>query len=244
MSRFLLRIAFDGTDFHGWQVQANALTVQQLMCESLSSMLKTKINVTGCSRTDAGVHANEFYCHFDSPIDIAESGFVKGLNALLPKSIAVYSCKKVENDFHARYSAKCKNYIYRFFDGEVIDPFTARYAYKVPVKLNEIEMNKFCKQLVGTHDFAGFSSSKRTVEDTVRTVTAAEVFRKGDNVCLSITANGFLYNMVRIIAGTALYVSAGKIDPADTDELILSKSRDLLGPTAPPKGLFLNKVIY
>lgn len=244
MSRFLLKIAFDGTDFHGWQVQNNAVTVQEIMCEKLSAMLKTQIAVTGCSRTDAGVHANEFYCHFDSPIDIAEDGFVKGLNALLPQEIAVFDCKKVADDFHARYNAKYKNYIYRFFDGDVIDPFNARYSYKVPVRLNEQRMNEFCKGLIGKHDFIGFSSSKRTVEDTVRTITDASVIRDGNSVILSVTADGFLYNMVRIIAGTALYVSAGKIDPRDTKKLILSKSRDLLGATAPSKGLFLNKVIY
>lgn len=244
MSRFLLKIAFDGTNFHGWQVQNNAVTVQQIMCEKLSEMLKTKIAVTGCSRTDSGVHANEFFCHFDSPIDIAEEGFVKGLNALLPQEIAVFDCKNVSYDFHARYNAKYKNYIYRFFDGEIIDPFNARYAYKVPVKLNEKKMDEFCKNLIGTYDFEAFSSSKRTVEDTVRTITDASVIREGNLVILSVTANGFLYNMVRIIAGTALSVSAGKIDPQDTEKLILSKSRELLGATAPPKGLFLNKVIY
>ena len=244
MSRFLLKIAFDGTSFHGWQVQKNAVTVQQIMCEKLSQMLKTQINVTGCSRTDAGVHANEFFCHFDSPINISEEGFVKGLNSILPQEIAVFACKKVDSDFHASYSAKYKNYIYRFFDGEVIDPFSARYSYKVPVKLNEREMDKFCKNLIGTFDFEGFSSSKRTVEDTVRTITEASVERQGDTVILSVTADGFLYNMVRIIAGTALYVSCGKINPDDTQMLIKSKSRELLGTTAPAKALFLNKVIY
>ncbi len=244
MSRFLLKIAFDGTDFHGWQVQDNAITVQQIMCEKLTQMLKTKINVTGCSRTDAGVHANEFYCHFDSPLDISEDGFVKGLNSVLPNTIAVFSCQKVNDDFHARYSAKYKNYIYRFFDGEVIDPFNARYSYKVPVKLNELEMDKFCKNLIGTYDFEAFSSSKRTVEDTVRTITDCFVVREGNNVILSVTADGFLYNMVRIIAGTALWVSNGKINPDDTKKLIESKSRELLGATAPAKALFLNKVIY
>ncbi len=244
MSRFLLKISYDGTSFHGWQVQNNAITVQEVMCEKLSGMFKTKISVTGCSRTDAGVHANEFYCHFDAPIDIAEDGIVKGLNAVLPQEIAVFSCKKVTNDFHARYSAKFKNYIYRFYDGDIIDPFSARYACKVTNKLNENLMDEFCKELIGTFDFEAFSSSKRTVEDTVRTITDASVKREGDFVILSVTADGFLYNMVRIIAGTALYVSAGKINPQDTKDLILSKSRSLLGATAPAKGLFLNKVIY
>lgn len=244
MFRFLLKISFDGTDFHGWQVQDNAPTVQQLMCEKLSIMLKESISVTGCSRTDAGVHAKEFYCHFDSPLDLEPKAFINGLNAVLPQSVVVHACKKVDNEFHARYSAKGKNYIYRFFDGEISDPFLARYAYKVPKKLNEKLMNEFCKNLIGTYDFCGFSSSKRTVTDTVRTVSDASVVREDDLVILSITADGFLYNMVRIIAGTALYVSSGKINPVDTKDLILAKDRAKLGMTAPAKGLFLNKVIY
>lgn len=244
MFRFLLKISFDGTDFHGWQVQDNAPTVQQCLCEKLSLMLKTSINVTGCSRTDAGVHANEFYCHFDSPLDLEPKAFVNGLNSVLPETIAILACHKVDDDFHARYNAKGKNYIYRFFDGEVQDPFSARYSYKVPTKLNEKAMNEFCENLIGTYDFCGFSSSKRTVTDTVRTISTASVVREGDFVTLSVTADGFLYNMVRIIAGTALYVSYGKIDPADTKSLILAKNRALLGTTAPAKGLFLNKVIY
>ncbi len=244
MNRYLLKISFDGTDFHGWQVQNNAITIQQVLCEKLGEMFKNRINVTGCSRTDAGVHATEFYCHFDSPTTISEEGILKGLNSVLPQEISVFSCKMVSEDFHARYSARYKNYIYRFFDGDIIDPFSARYSYKVPVKLNEDLMNQFCQELIGTYDFEAFSSSKRTVEDTVRTITEASVKREGDFVILSVTANGFLYNMVRIIAGTALYVSAGKINPIDTKKLILNKSRSLLGPTAPPKGLFLNKVIY
>ncbi len=244
MFRFLLKISFDGTDFHGWQVQDNAPTVQQLICEKLEAMLKQPINVTGCSRTDSGVHAKEFYCHFDSPLDLEPKAFFNGLNATLPQSVAVLGCEKVDNEFHARYNAKGKNYIYRFFDGDVLNPFSARYAYKVSHRLNEEAMNEFCKNLIGTYDFCGFSSSKRTVTDTVRTVSEASVVRDGDFVTLSITADGFLYNMVRIIAGTALYVSSGKINPADTKALILSKDRALLGATAPAKGLFLNKVIY
>ena len=114
MFRFLLKISFDGTDFHGWQVQDNAPTVQQCLCEKLSLMLKTSINVTGCSRTDAGVHANEFYCHFDSPLNLEPKAFVNGLNSVLPETIAILACHKVDDDFHARYNAKGKNYIYLF----------------------------------------------------------------------------------------------------------------------------------
>lgn len=244
MSRFLLNISFDGTDFHGWQVQNNAITVQQIICEKLSELLKYPVNVTGCSRTDAGVHANEFYCHFDTSENIPEAAFVKGLNSKLPQTVTVNSCRLVPDDFHARYSAKFKEYVYCFFDGDVPSPFIARYCLKVNFKLNINKMNEFCEKIIGTYDFEAFSSSKRTVTNTVRTVTDARVWRDGDKVYLSVTANGFLYNMVRIIAGTALYVSSEKINPDDIIEIINSKSRDLLGPTAPAKGLFLNRVIY
>lgn len=244
MSRYLLKIAYDGTEYHGWQVQPNGITVQGVLCNALSNMCKSKISVTGCSRTDSGVHANEFYCHFDSNLEIPVTAYIKGLNAVLPKDISVLDCVRVERDFHARYSAKGKNYIYRFYDGEVANPFYTRYALRVPQKLNIDLMNEFCYRLVGTHDFCGFSSSKRTVTDTVRTITECKVYRDGDFTVLSVTANGFLYNMVRIIAGTALEVSLGKIDPKETENILKSKNRDSAGATLLPHGLYLNKVIY
>ncbi len=244
MSRYLLKISFDGTAYHGWQVQNNAVTIQEIICNALSGILKTKTGVTGCSRTDAGVHAKEFYCHFDSVSNMSELAFVKALNSVLPNDISVLDCKLVPNDFHARYNAKGKNYIYNFFDSETPDPFLSRYSCAVPNKINVDLINEFCKEIIGTYDFAGFSSSKRTVEDTVRTVYDCSASRNDNIVTLSITANGFLYNMVRIIAGTALSVSNGKINPKNTKEILLSLDRDLAGPTLTAKGLFLNKVIY
>ncbi|MBE6806154.1 MAG: tRNA pseudouridine(38-40) synthase TruA [Ruminococcaceae bacterium] len=244
MSRFLLKIAYDGTAYHGWQVQPNGITVQAVLCDALFNMCKSKISVTGCSRTDAGVHANEFFCHFDTNLDIPETAFVKGLNAILPDDISVLSCNGVSDDFHARYSAKGKNYLYRFYDGKTENPFYRRYALSVQNKLNVDLMNEYCSRMVGTHDFSGFSSSKRTVTDTVRTISECKVYRDGDFVVLSVTADGFLYNMVRIIAGTALQVSLGKINPLDTEKIIQSKNRDMAGATLLPHGLYLNKVIY
>lgn len=240
----MLKIAYDGTAYHGWQVQPNGITVQAVLCDALFDMCKSKISVTGCSRTDAGVHANEFFCHFDTNLDIPETAFVKGLNAILPDDISVLSCTSVSDDFHARYSAKGKNYLYRFYDGETENPFYRRYALRVQNKLNVDLMNEYCSRMVGTHDFSGFSSSKRTVTDTVRTISECKVYRDGDFVVLSVTADGFLYNMVRIIAGTALQVSLGKINPLDTEKIIQSKNRDMAGATLLPHGLYLNKVIY
>lgn len=244
MSRYLLKIAYDGTAYHGWQVQPNGITVQGVLCDALSNMCKCKTAVTGCSRTDAGVHANEFFCHFDTNLNIPQTAYIKGLNAILPNDISVVDCVSVEADFHARYSAKGKNYIYRFYDGELANPFYTRYALSVPQKLNVDLMNEFCSKIVGTYDFCGFSSSKRTVTDTVRTISECKVYRDGDFTVLSVTADGFLYNMVRIIAGTALEVSMGKIDPADTENILKSKNRERAGATLSPHGLFLNKVFY
>ncbi len=244
MGRFLLKIAYDGTAYHGWQVQPNGITVQGVLCDALSKICKSKVDVTGCSRTDARVHANEFYCHFDSVLDIPAAAFVNVLNAALPNDIAVLGCEPVADNFHARYNAKGKNYIYKFFDGDVRNPFLRNYALYVPRKLDEQRMNEFCRQIIGKHDFVGFSCSKRTVVDTVRTIYRCETYRDGDNVVLSVTADGFLYNMVRIIAGTALDVSFGRINPEDTAGILESADRNRAGTTLAPHGLYLNKVFY
>lgn len=244
MQRYLLKIKYVGTNYHGWQVQPNGITVQKIICTALKQITKENVGVSGCSRTDAGVHANEFFCHFDLSNTFPKSAFIKGLNAILPNDITVYDCTKVPSDFHARYSAKGKRYIYKFFDGEIRDPFLEGFVYFAPKKIDVDLMNVFCKQIVGQYDFYGFSSSKRTVVDTVRSVTECNAVREGNTVILSITADGFLYNMVRIIAGTALYVAYGKIDPASIKEIIESKERSLAGPTLSPQGLYLDKVFY
>ena len=244
MSRFLLKIAYDGTFYHGWQVQPNGITVQKVLCDKLEQITKNKVSVTGCSRTDAGVHANEFFCHFDTDVNIPEKAYINGLNSILPDDISVLDCKRVAPDFHARYSSKGKNYIYRFYDGDLQNPFYRRYALFVNNKLNVELMNEFCSKIIGTHDFCGFSSSKRSVTDTVRTITECKVYRDGDFVILSVTADGFLYNMVRIIAGTALEVSLGKINTDDILDILKSKDRARAGMTLLPHGLFLNKVFY
>ncbi len=244
MGRYLLKISYDGTAYHGWQVQPNGITIQQVLCERLKELTKSEISVSGCSRTDAGVHAREFFCHFDCEATIPEKGYVNGLNAILPQDIRVLGCKSVADDFHARYSAKGKSYVYRFFDGDILSPFERNYVYKVQTKLNVEAMNTFCEKIVGKHDFEAFSSSKRTVEDTMRTVFFCKAERKDDIVTLTIAADGFLYNMVRIIAGTALKTSNENLSEAQIIEMISAKNRAKLGATLPASGLFLNKVFY
>lgn len=244
MKRVLLTIGYDGTNYHGWQVQKNAVTVQQVLCEALFKMLGKAHDAVGTSRTDAGVHAKEFTCHIDCDENIPDAAFVRGLNSLLPPDIAVKDCKTVPNDFHARYNAKGKTYSYYIYNSNVKDPFKMRYSWQIERPLNVDAMNKFAKEIIGTHDFYAFSSSGRTVEDTVRTISECRVEKQGDDIVLTVTANGFLYNMVRIIVGTAIAVSDGKIAVGDIAEILNSKKRERAGVTAPPQGLFLEKVHY
>ncbi len=242
--RVLLKISFLGTAYHGWQVQPNGITVQEKMQDALESFYSTRPNLSGCSRTDAGVHANEFYCHYDIDREIPTKGIVHSLNAVLPNDIVVLSAQYVDEDFHSRYSAKGKNYIYKIHNSNTMSPFNSDRMLFINRELNLDLMNEFCNRIIGEYDFVGFSSSGRTVTDTVRKITDCSVTKEGDEVTLSVTANGFLYNMVRIITGTAISVSDGKIDPFKTEEIILSKDRNLAGFTAPAHGLYLNKVIY
>ncbi len=244
MKRMLLTISYDGTDFHGWQVQPNGITVQETLQNSLEDMLGVRPDVTGCSRTDAGVHAKMFCCHFDCDGRVPTRAFVKGLNSLLPKSIAVLSCKEVDRDFHARYSSKGKTYVYKILNSCVPDPFIMRYVWQIGRGLDLDKINSFCREIIGTHDFSGFSSSGRSVTDTVRTVQNCSCVRDGDMLLFEITADGFLYNMVRIIVGTAVGVSDGKINISDINRIFNSGDRSLAGITAPPQGLFLYKVLY
>ena len=189
MKRILLTLSYDGTAYHGWQVQPNGITVQEVLQNSLETLLKTRPSVSGCSRTDAGVHAKEFCCHLDCEEVIPKEAFLKGLNSLLPPDIAVTDYKEVVSDFHARYNAKGKTYVYRILNSNKKDPFLSRYAWAIEKPLNLELMNEFCSNIIGTHDFYAFSSSGRTVTNTVRTVSECEAEKNGDIVTIKITAD-------------------------------------------------------
>ncbi len=244
MKRMLITISYDGTAYHGWQSQPNAITVQDVIENALLALLKEKVIVVGTSRTDAGVHAKEFTFHIDCADNIPKEAFLRGLNGLLPYDIAVTDVKEISSDFHARYNAKGKTYCYNIYNSNKKDPFKLRFAWQIERPLNIEKMNEFAKAIIGKHDFYAFSSSGRTVEDTVRTVSECYVTKNGDDVKLYITADGFLYNMVRIIIGTAVAVSDGKINVCDIEKIMKNKDRAALGMTAPPQGLFLEKVHY
>ena len=245
MRKLLLKICYDGTNYCGWQVQPNGISVQKIVCDALLDLLGTKTDVTGCSRTDAGVHANEFYCHFvtdNQKIDC--SGFVGALNTRLPDDISVLDCFEVDSDFHSRYNASAKRYIYKMYLSSIRNPFLDKYALRIYKPLNIDVVNEFCNQVIGTHDFLPFSSSGRSVSTTVRTIFDCSVKYENGLYIFSVTGDGFLYNMVRILVGTALAVSDGKISPKDFEKIISLGDRALAGQTAPPHGLYLDKVFY
>jgi len=244
MRRLLFTLSYDGTNYHGWQVQPNGITVQQCVQEAFQSVTGAQCSITGCSRTDAGVHANMFCFHTDTDCNIPADKFVLAINSALPDDIVVTDCKEVAGDFHARYDCKGKTYIYKIYDGYLRNPFLNGYAYHHKGMLDAELMNKAAKQFIGRYDFAGFCSSGSSVQDTVRTVSDCYVKRCGRNIEFGITADGFLYNMVRIIVGTLIDVSDGRIDADSIRDIIISKQRDLAGQTAPAHGLYLNKVNY
>lgn len=244
MNRLLLTISYLGTNYCGWQVQPNGVSVQQTLQDALEKLLGERVGVTGCSRTDSGVHANMFCCHFDTKSDIEPKSVVKALNFYLPLDISALDCIRVDSDFHARYNSVGKNYIYRIFNSDCRNPFEQGRSLQISTPLNVEKMNEFCQNIIGKFDFSAFSSAGTSVTDFVREITECNVTKTDDIVTLSVTADGFLYNMVRIIVGTALQVSYGKIKPEDAQKIINSKNRNLAGPTASPEGLYLNKVLY
>lgn len=245
MPRHLLTIKYDGSNYCGWQVQPNAVSVQSTVQKALIDLTgEENLCVTGCSRTDSGVHANMFCLHFDSETTIPDNKIPFALNMRLPDDIVATNCNLVADDFHARYSSLGKTYIYKIHNSAFLDPFKYKYYLNVSRHIDEELLDKAAKCFVGTYDFKGFCSVGSSVVDTVRTVSDCSVKRIGDDVIISITANGFLYNMVRIIVGTLLEVNEGKITVDDLPEIIASGDREKAGPTAKPHGLYLEKVHY
>lgn len=244
MRNLLITIKYDGTRYHGWQVQNNAVTVQQVFQDAVEKVFGSRLDVKGCSRTDSGVHANMYCLTLKTDMQISCEGVVMALNTKLPKDIAVLSCRDVDDDFHPRYSCVSKEYVYKLYNGAIRDPFCENYAlhYRFPVDAEYL--NKEAQAFVGTHDFCGFCSSKSDVEDTVRKVKSFSVWRQNDFVYFKVEADGFLYNMVRIMVGTLLFVAQGKIKQGELPDIINSKDRRRAGKTAAPQGLYLNRVNY
>lgn len=244
MGRRLLKIAYLGTNYCGWQVQPNGVSVQATLQKALNEVLGHKSGVTGCSRTDSGVHAIEFYCHFDTESKIPGRGIVMALNTLLPKDISALECIDVEDNFHARYNAKGKTYKYEIYFSQISDPFLEDRALRIKAEPDFNAAKEFCSLLIGKHNFASFSSVHRTVSDTVRTVSQCNIEKAENRWTFTVTADGFLYNMVRIMVGSMLYYAQGKITKEDVLSSFENENRSLLGNTVKPHGLYLNKVYY
>lgn len=251
--KLLLRISYLGTRFCGYQIQKDKRTVQGELNSAAKALFGRDCDVTGCSRTDSGVHANDFCVtltnkgedHLDTDIDISK--IPRALCAHLPKDISVRSAEWVSSSFHPRYDVRYKEYIYRIYNGPFRDPFEEGRSLYLPQTISDevLEMmNSAAAYFVGEHDFSAFMAAGSTVENTVREVLYADVHREGDVIVFRVAADGFLYNMVRIMVGTLLSVAQGKIEPAQIQEIIESGCRSRAGMTAAAHGLYLNKVVY
>ena len=244
---FLLTLAYDGTNYCGFQVQPNGRSVAATFQDALEAVLGSRPDIKGCSRTDAGVHALGFRLNFHADTRIPPQKLPLALNQHLPPDIRVLAAQTVPEDFHARYAAHTKTYLYRIHNHPIDSPFDAAYYTRVPRRLDEAAMQAAAQQFVGTHDFLALcaaGSSAAAHGDTVRTITDCHVTRRGDEVDIEVTADGYLYNMVRILAGTLCEVGAGRLRAADIPAILASRDRSRAGPTLPAKGLFLKCVEY
>lgn len=244
--KYLLRLSYLGSAFSGFQVQRGGTenTVQGALCRAARSLFGVECKVSGCSRTDSGVHALEYYATLeaDSETVISPEKLPRALGAFLPPEISVFSAEEVDGGYSVRRHVLGKEYEYLILNSPAPSPFFIGRAWHVPHPLDVEKMSAAAKNFVGSHDFRAFMASGSDIKDTVRTVTKCEVTRDGDFVKVNIMADGFLYNMVRIIVGTLAEVSEGKIAPTDIAGIILSKNRKNAGRTAPPDGLYLKSV--
>ncbi len=240
----LITLRFVGTRYHGFQVQKNALSVCEALQDALERLYGERPPVKGCSRTDAGVHALGYCASYTQPKAIPTRKLPLAVNRFLPEDIRVVAAREVDTGFHARYSAKAKEYLYRIHNSAVADPFQRGLCWRYAIPLNEAKMRRAAAYFVGTHDFAAFQSSGADVADTRRTVFFTDVRRDGQDISFRVCADGYLYNMVRIMTGTLVEVGAGRMAPEAVADVLASKSRARAGDTAPPEGLFLSRVYY
>lgn len=240
-----LVIAYDGSSYHGFQRQINAMTVQQVLEEKLTRIFGETIYVKASGRTDAKVHAFGQVVSFTTKCKIPVENIPKAVNSVLPKSIAVMSVQEVDIDFHARFCAKQKSYIYKIIQSDVPRPFQANYAWLLKEMLDLNKMQQAAEKIIGEHDFSSFQASGSTPTSPVRVITKASWCRKNDNeIEFLVKGNGFLYHMVRNLVGTMVDVGLGKITVLDFESIMLAKDRNVAGKTAPPQGLYLAEVYY
>lgn len=245
LRNILLTISYDGKSYHGWQIQQNALAVQQVFQEALAKIIGDNFSVKGCSRTDSGVHANMYCISVQTSHRIPAERLKCAMNRFLPMDIVVLSSCDVPLDFHARYSCKSKEYVYKIWNSSERNPFLNGYALHYRYEIDVEKLNRAAQAYIGKHDFTSFCTlDKREKGDFVRDVKNFSVTRNGNLVEMRVEADGFLYNMVRIMVGTLLRVAQGKIAEDGIPDIIKAQNRKFAGPTAPACGLYLNRVNY
>lgn len=251
--KILLRLSFLGTNYCGYQVQPNGITVQQKLNEATKDLFGYDCDIVGCSRTDSGVHANEFCAVVTKkkenslPTNIPTSKIPQALSVRLPDDISVLSAEEVDESFHPRYDVKYKEYIYKIWNRPSRNPFLADRSWHYPKPISEEgleNMKAAARFLEGKKDFASYMAADSKIKDTVRTVYESEVTSEDGIITFRVRADGFLYNMVRIFVGTLVDVACGRLVPEDIERITAAKDRREAGSTAPPEGLFLNKVVY
>jgi tRNA pseudouridine38-40 synthase len=244
MKNIAMRLMYDGTEYHGWQVQKKDRTVCGTVESALSKLTGETVKVTGCGRTDAGVHALSYCANFKSNTGIPLERLPLAVNSLLPPDIAVLKAVEVEDSFNSILSCNKKEYTYRIVNSRIRDPFLKNRVYFYPSPLDDKIMKSAASQFVGTHDFAAVRSVGTETKTTVRTIYYCDIERNGQEITMKVCADGFLYNMVRAIMGTVIYCAEGKIDPKDIPMLLETRDRRLTGPTVPPQGLYMSHIWY
>lgn len=244
MRNIKLTLEYDGENYHGWQRQPQVTTIQGMIEEALAKVLQEKMNLIGAGRTDAGVHARGQVANFKTKSNIPLKNLKAALNGLLPEDIVVRHAVQVPDDFHARYDAKSKSYCYTILNSPLPSPFYRKYAYFFPHPLDTAAMKRAAKFLVGRHDFSSFRGAGMTRGNHIRKVKRLRISTEKELIRLDMEADGFLYNMVRIIAGTLLEAGRGKMVAGEVRRILRAKDRRQAGPTLPARGLCLVKVKY
>ena len=244
MKNIKLTIEYDGKEFNGWQKQPNKLNIQGEIERAIKEITGEEVDLIGSGRTDAGVHSLGQVANFKTNSNLPIEKFAIALNTKLKQSIRIKKSEEVDERFHSRYNCKQKTYRYIINNGENASAIYRNLEYFVPNKLDIDKMRQAIKYFEGEHDFKGFKASGTSSKSSVREIYKTEIRKEGERIIIELTGNGFLYNMVRIIAGTLVDVGLGKINPIDIPEIILSKDRTKAGKTLPPYGLYLLKVEY
>lgn len=239
LRRIRLTVAYDGTNYNGWQLQPNGITIEEVLNKAISSLTGEEIAVIGASRTDSGVHARCNCAVFDTRMRMPAEKFSYALNQRLPEDVRIRKSEEAAPDWHPRKCDSIKTYEYRILNEEFPDPLNRLYAHFTYLKLDVDKMQDAAQYLVGEHDFKSFCSANTQAESTVRRITALNVTRQGNLITIRVSGTGFLYNMVRIIAGTLMDVGNGKYEPEKMQEILRACDRNAAGPTAPARGLTL-----